>query len=99
MRSQRGSSMVEYILIVMFVAMVCVGIEGALGDAVSRKFQVAASSLVDDDTPTTSPVPTTAPPLTIPPTTTTVPPPTTVAPTTTVPKHCTDGHGHEKKCP
>lgn len=98
-RGERGATLIEYVLLVTFLAIVCIGITGALGGAISAKYQLAADQLCDgscDESTTTVPspttTPTTQPPVTtVPPTTpTTQPTPTTVC----VPK----GNGHGNNC-
>jgi Flp pilus assembly pilin Flp len=44
-RSERGANLVEYVLLLAFIALVVIGIVKLLGNRVSQKFSDASSNL------------------------------------------------------
>jgi Flp pilus assembly pilin Flp len=44
-RDERGANLVEYILLLAFIALIVIGVVKALGNKVSDKFSSASSSL------------------------------------------------------
>ncbi len=44
-RSERGASLVEYVLLVSLIAVVCIGAITLLGNSASKKFSTVGSSI------------------------------------------------------